>query len=338
MARVQEMRVLLREPRVLVRGRERLERLDDFAGAVRAGLEAPRKALPCRFFYDEEGSRLFEAICELEEYYPTRAEAEILREHATEIAAAAGGECDLVELGSGSAVKTRILIEALLERWGRLCYAPLDISRSALEGCARTLARDYPGLTISALACEYAEGLAVLAAGSERRRLVLWLGSNVGNFGRAEGADFLARVRGRLGREDRLLIGIDLRKERGVLERAYDDAAGVTARFNKNLLVRINRELGGEFDLDAFRHRARYLEAEGCVEMHLVSLRAQRVRVASIGLEVHFARGEEVHTESSYKYSLREIDELAARAGFDVAQRWLDAGERFSLNLLAPLP
>ncbi|MCL6650582.1 MAG: L-histidine N(alpha)-methyltransferase, partial [Chloroflexi bacterium] len=182
---------------------------------------------------------------------------------------------------------------------------------------------------------EYAEGLRRLAGGRDRDRLILWLGSNVGNFERPDAAAFLRRVRATMAANDRLLVGIDLRKERAVLEAAYDDARGVTAQFNLNLLARINRELGGEFDLTAFRHRARYDAEHGRIEMHLESLRRQRVRLRVLELEIELARGETIHTENSYKYSFKEIDALATAAGLRVERRWLDPEGRFSVNLLA---
>lgn len=306
----------------------------DFASSVREGLASRPRWLSCRWLYDERGSRLFEAICEQPEYYPTRAELSILRERAGEIAAALPAGGSLVELGSGSALKPRVLIEALLARDGALRYVPVDISRSMLEASSRELLEAYPALEILGVAAEYGDGLRELRRRVAGPKLVLWLGSNVGNFERPEAAAFLAELRGGLSRDDRLLLGVDLRKDKGVLERAYDDAAGVTAAFNLNLLERINRELGGDFELDGFRHRARYDECEGRVEMHLESLRDQRVRIAALGLELDFQAGETIHTENSYKYSPGEIDALAAAGGFEVEARWYDAERRFSLQTL----
>ena len=244
---------------------------DDFASAVAAGLSQPSKSLPCRFLYDARGSKLFEAICQTSEYYLTRAEHEILEAHAGQIAARFGERITLAELGSGSARKTRLLIEAFLARRAALRYVPVDISRGALESSSRGLLARYPGLEVRAIASEYREGLRLLRVTTAGPRLVLWLGSNVGNFDRTEAAGFLRRVRRALAPEDRLLLGVDLRKERSVLEAAYDDARGVTARFTRNLLVRINRELGGSFIPTSFAHRARWLEDEGKIEIHLVS-------------------------------------------------------------------
>lgn len=308
----------------------------DFAADVAAGLTRRRKRLSCRWLYDAAGSALFEEICDLPEYYLTRAEQAILERHADAIAAAVPGGVELVELGSGSARKTRLVIEALLRRAGRLRYVPIDISHTMLRDSSQGLLGDYPALEIAAVAAEYQAGLRTLRPDPARPKLVLWLGSNVGNFTRGEAARFLRGVRRTLASRDRLLLGVDLRKDRAILEAAYDDAAGVTARFNKNLLVRVNRDLGGDFALDAFAHRARYDERLGRVEMHLVSARAQAVRVGALDLTVRFGAGESIHTESSYKYSADELASLGRAAGLRVEQSWLDPERRFSLSLLAP--
>jgi dimethylhistidine N-methyltransferase len=311
------------------------DRLARFAQDAAAGLTASPKRLPCRYFYDRLGSRLFEAVCELPEYYLTRAETAILRAHADEVAGLFPGPTDLIELGSGTAAKTRLLIEAFLRRQGRLRYVPLDISRTVLEESSRDLLRTYPRLEVLAIGGEYYEGLGHLAAIAAPRKLVLWLGSNIGNLERAEAAHFLAQVRGTLAPGDRLLVGIDLRKDRAVLEAAYDDPCGVTAAFNRNLLVRANRELGGRFDVRSFEHRAVYNEEKGRIEMYLVSTRPQRVRLDRLGLDVLFTVGEAIHTENSYKYSPGEIEALAAAAGLRTERAWLDPDGRFRLNLFS---
>lgn len=307
-----------------------------FAQDVRAGLLGHPKSLPCRYFYDAEGSGLFEAICELPEYYLTRAEREILVERSAELAARFPTEITLVELGSGSAAKTQILIEALLRRHGALRYVPVDISREMLQESARGLLARYPDLRIVAVAGEYRDGLQHLNSPAGRRTLILWLGSSIGNLERREAGAFLHQVRDAMRPGDRLLVGIDLRKDSDILVPAYDDAAGVTARFNVNLLARINRELGGRFDLTRFRHRALYNEVDGRIEMYLVSTGAQRVAIDGLDVEVAFAAGEAIHTENSYKYSLAEIDALADQADLRIEAQWFDAGRRFSLNVLAP--
>ena len=309
--------------------------LDSFATAVTEGLSAPRKSLPCRFLYDEIGSDLFEEICDLPEYYLTRTEHWLLERYADEIASLLPKPVALAELGSGSSSKTRLLIEALLRRQRALRYVPVDISRSALEDAARSLLSDYERLEVRAIADEYSNGLRHVHEETEQPLVIAWLGSNVGNFDRNAAAGFLAGVREQMTPTDRALIGIDLRKDPRVLEQAYDDPAGVTARFNLNLLGRINRELDGRFDLDRFAHRAVYRVEEGRVELGLQSLEDQEVEIAALDCVAKFAKNETIHTEDSYKYSLEEIDQLADASGFQVEHRWLDPAGSYSLNLLA---
>ena len=310
---------------------------EEFAEDVRRGLSADPKYLLPKYFYDELGSHLIEAICLLPEYYLTRAEGEIFAGRAREIveAARAGSDLTLFELGSGSATKTRRIIDALLSAQSSLKYVPVDISAAALEASAHALLGDYAALRVSAYAADYDSALPRLAEEREEgtRALVLFLGSNVGNFGRAEARDFLRRVRAVLRAGDCLLLGADLKKEAGVLESAYDDALGVTAAFNLNLLARINRDLRADFSLRDFRHVALYDGREGRVEMHLESTREQDVRVGALGLELKFGAGERVHTENSYKYSPEDLSALAAATGFERARAWLDSGARFSSNL-----
>jgi L-histidine N-alpha-methyltransferase len=308
-------------------------RLAAFARDVREGLTSRPKRLSCCYFYDQEGSNLFEEICELPEYYLPAAEREILLTRAAAIVSQFPQEMTLVELGSGNAAKTRILIEAILRRQENLSYVPIDICRTVLEESSVQLLKEYPALEIVAVAGEYHEGLRHLQAEMDRPKLILWLGSNVGNFDRQEAAQFLRRVQTSMGPDDRLLVGIDMRKDRAVLEKAYDDSRGVTAQFNLNLLARINRELGGHFDLEKFRHRAVYNDEIGRIEMYLDSLCGQEVAIDQLKLKISFAAGEAIHTENSYKYSLPEIDALAAGAGMRVEHRWLDSEKRFSENL-----
>lgn len=310
--------------------------VEDLADAVRAGLGTDRKTLPCRFFYDEAGSNIFEQICEQPEYYPTRAEREILTEHAAEVAELFASRTVVVELGSGSSTKTRLLIEAFLQRHGALRYVPVDISRSILEESAQALLDSYPGLEILAIAAEYHHGLHKLRAATFDRKLIVWLGSSIGNFDPAGAGSFLKRVRQAMDDDDRLLVGMDLRKSAEVLERAYDDTEGVTARFNKNLLARINRELDADFDLDAFEHRALWNEEAGRVEMHLESTSDQVAEIGKLDMSVELSEGETIHTENSYKFSLDEIRTIGAEAGYRLEKQWFDSGRRFSLNLYAP--
>ncbi len=317
--------------RVLASGDGRV----DLAREVRFGLTQAKKTLPCRFFYDEVGSRIFEEICALPEYYLTRAEDEILARHARDIVALVAKHAVVVELGSGSATKTRRILEAHLERGGHPALAMVDISSSALAESADALIGVFETLTVDAVAAEYQEGIVLLAAEKRRPWLVLWLGSNVGNLDRDAAAQFLGAIRARLGPEDRFLLGVDRRKEKDVLERAYDDAAGVTARFNQNLFRRIDLELGGSFGSAAFRHVAIYDEVAGKIEMHLESLADQTVRIGALELDVAFAKGERIHTEDSYKYSDAEVEELARASGFRVESRFTDAKGQFLSVLLA---
>lgn len=309
---------------------------EEFEADVRAGLTRVPKRLSCRFFYDAEGSRLFEEICRLPEYYPFRAEREILSERAQEIVRRCELPTDLVELGSGSAEKTRHLIDALLDAQGSLQYVPIDISRSALEESSRAMLEALPRLSVVAVAGEYREGLRHLPPSHAPRRLFSWLGSNIGNLEREAAVRFIRELRERMNDGDAFLLGVDLRKDASIVQPAYDDAQGVTARFNKNLLERINRQLGGDFDPDSFAHRARYLEEEGRIAVHLVSTRAQTVHVRALDLEVELAEGEAIHTESSIKYSLAEISELAHRTGLSIDATWTDSQERFCEVLLRP--
>jgi L-histidine Nalpha-methyltransferase len=279
------------------------------------------------------GSQLFEAICLLPEYYLTRAENEILTRYAEEIVSAIDGPKTLLEMGSGSASKTRRIIEALLKQQGDLLYIPVDISASALETSSRVLLQSYPRLRIRAYASDYYDGFAALRSEDRGRTLALFLGSNIGNFDADEAHTFLRALRGVLRTGDALLLGADLKKRADILEAAYDDALGVTAAFNLNLLARINRELDADFDLRAFKHYVRYDEEMGRVEVYIESLRAQAVRIGKLDLDIHLAAGERIHTENSYKYDLEGLSKLARETGFTRERTWLDKAERFSSNL-----
>jgi dimethylhistidine N-methyltransferase len=307
---------------------------DTFADDVRRGLTAPRKWLHCKYFYDDTGSALFEQICALPEYYLTRAEESILKEHARALVEAAAPD-ELVELGSGSARKTRHLLCPALRQRRELTYYPIDIDPGALEGAAARLLSEFPSLRIVGLAGEYADGLAYLAERQGGRRLVAFLGSTVGNFNEDELAQFLTMLRRRLREGDSFLLGFDLRKDAATLVAAYDDAQGVTALFNLNLLARANRLLDADFDPSAFRHRAVFNADRSRVEMHLVSTRRQTVRVAALGLEVPFAEGETIHTENCYKHSREAMEAVLRRHRFKVTDAYADSAERFCVLLLA---
>jgi L-histidine N-alpha-methyltransferase len=319
--------------RLLIHNLVREDARQSLADDVRRGLLAqPRQLFP-KYFYDELGSQLFEAICLLPEYYLTRAENEILTRYADEIAAAVDGDKTLLEMGSGSASKTRLIIEALLNRQSELHFIPVDISASALETSSRVLLQSYPRLKITAYASDYYDGLAALRGQERGRTLALFLGSNIGNFDADEAHTFLRALRGVLHAGDALLLGADLRKRKDSLEAAYDDALGVTAAFNLNVLTRINRELDADFNVRAFRHMVEYNETIGRVEVYIESLRDQRVTLRRLDMEADFQAGERIHTENSYKYDLDGLSQLAAATGFERTRTWLDAREQFSSNL-----
>jgi L-histidine N-alpha-methyltransferase len=307
------------------------------AEEVAKGLGAPDKSLPCRFLYDEVGSRIFDEICGLSEYYLTRAERSILLERADEIVKSVESPATLIELGSGSAEKTRLIIEAMLANQRSLDFMPIDIARSVLEESAVSLLDDYSRLEIKAIASEYGDAFQHLSAPHVRPRLILWLGSSVGNFRKSEAAEFLTGMGSWMSSQDRMLIGIDLRKDAGRLERAYDDSQGVTARFNKNLLTRINRELGANFEVDRFSFEARYCESTGSVESYLVSDTEQDVTIGALETTFHFGAGERIHTEDSHKFSHDEIDALAEASGMRRESYWMDDEGLFSLNLFSRL-
>ncbi|HEY1976274.1 MAG TPA: L-histidine N(alpha)-methyltransferase [Candidatus Baltobacteraceae bacterium] len=305
-----------------------------FAQDVAAGLTASPKRLSSKYLYDEVGSALFDAITVLPEYYLSRAETEILRECGWQIVRVLDAPIDFLELGSGSAVKTRLLIEEALRVQGRLRYSPIDISTEALRASSLALVDAYPGLTVRAYAGDYFDVLASRALRFDRRALAMFMGSNIGNYEPDQAVAILSLLRDALRPGDGLLVGTDLKKDPAVLELAYDDPAGVTAAFNRNLLARMNRELGANFDAKNFDYRAQYDEAHGAVKSFLVAKRAAKVRVGKIKLDVEFAEGERIHTESAYKFAQSDVTKLAAAAGFKAAQSWSDRAGKFSVNLL----
>jgi L-histidine Nalpha-methyltransferase len=305
-----------------------------------AGLTATPKALPPKWFYDAQGSELFEKITELPEYYPTRAERSILRAVAPEIAAATGATA-LVELGSGSSEKTRLLPSALRDAGTLRAYVPVDVSESALAAAGDALADAYPGLAVHAVAADFEQYLGVPAdagasAAGDGPRLVAFLGSTIGNMVPAEREVFLRRVRARLRPGDAFLLGTDLVKDPAVLVAAYDDAAGVTAAFNKNVLSVLNAELGADFDLDAFEHVAVWDAGREWIEMRLRATSAQSVLVRDLGLAVEFAAGEEMRTEVSAKFREAGVRAELAAAGLAMRSWWTDAPGQFGLSLSVP--
>jgi dimethylhistidine N-methyltransferase len=310
------------------------------AEAVREGLLRRRKRLPAWLLYDARGSELFEEITQLPEYYVTRTERAVLAENAGAIVDAAGGPLEIVELGAGSAVKTRLVLEALLARQRRVRYVPVDVSASALAQ-ARVELRGLGGLAFEPVVARYPEELGFLRApakgmGPRRvadRRLVLFLGSNIGNYDARAAVALLAAVRRHLAPGDALLVGADRRKSAALLRPAYDDAAGVTAAFNRNVLVRLNRELGATFDLRLWAHVVRWNQRASRVELYLESRAAQRVTIAALGARVDFAAGERIHTESSYKLTGARMRGLLARAGLAPERAWLDERRWFGVTL-----
>jgi len=304
--------------------------IDRLRDEVLQGLCRPSKTIPCKYFYDERGSELFEQICSLEEYYLTRAELSIMEDHVREMAAVIGAGCLLIEYGSGTGRKTRLLLDCLESP---VAYVPIDISRKILEASAVALASDYPALEVLPVCADYTLQFSIpRSRRSASRRVVYFPGSTIGNLSALEARRFLERIGDQVGRAGGLLIGVDLKKDAAVLEAAYDDCDGVTAAFNKNLLVRINRELDGDFQLDRFQHQAFYNQEYGRIEMHLVSLVRQSAHVD--GVQVSFAQGETICTEHSYKYDLDEFAKLAESAGFTVQKLWTDSQEHFSVQYL----
>jgi L-histidine Nalpha-methyltransferase len=299
---------------------------------VRAGLLNRPKSLPPKLFYDEEGSELFERITELPEYYLTRSERQILETYAGDMLAGAGANLTLVELGAGTAAKTGILIRALLRRQLRVEYYPLDVCESALEVASKSLTAISAQVRVHPVIVDYTrdmDGIHRIAG----RKLALYLGSSIGNFEKHEAAAVLRRLRSRFESGDALLLGADLAKSEAILQPAYDDSEGVTARFNKNILARINRELGGEFDPEKFRHIAEWNPILSRMQMYLESTEAQAIRIELLGLTVPFAQGERIHTENSYKFTPQMVRSILSAGGFDLEATWTDSKGWFSVYL-----
>jgi L-histidine Nalpha-methyltransferase len=323
--------------RLIIRDLARRNGPTEFAQDVRRGLSSTPKQLFPKYLYDSLGSRLFDAICEVDEYYPTRAEDEILSQNANEIVSSVPGCPTLIELGSGSADKTRSIIEALLRQQSELLFIPVDISVSALEKSSLALLSSYPGLRIQGYAADYLDGLAAMKPLPSGPALALFLGSNIGNFEKEDALIFLQAIRQLLRPGDALLLGADLKKNRATLEAAYNDSLGVTRAFIVNELARINRELGGNFDLWAFGLRSVYNEDAGCVEVYLESLRPQTVTIKSLDMTVSFNAGEWMHMEHSFKFDLEDLAQMGSQSGFHLERTWQDSQQRFSSNLFRAL-
>ena len=310
--------------------------LQSVQSAVRMGLSAHPNRLPPFLLYDHRGSNLFEEICRLPEYYLTRTEQSILESCAPELVARFSRDMDLVEFGSGSSTKTRTLLDALFSNGHRPTYRPVDISHTMLNASTTALVSEYPELMIKAIISDYGRGLEEISRQRERQKVFLFLGSNLGNFTPREAVDFLAGVRRAMTGDDLLLLGVDLVKPLAVLLPAYDDAAGVTAAFNRNLLVRLNRELGADFRPECFRHEVRWNQEVQAVEMHLASEGDQLVSLPAIDLKISFLAGETIHTESSHKYTSASLAKLCAEAGLAVERSWSDPQNWFALNMIVP--
>jgi dimethylhistidine N-methyltransferase len=303
-----------------------------FAEDVRQGLSKPQKELQPWYFYDALGSALFAAICELPEYYLTRAESEILRKHGASIARALLDPERIIELGSGDGRKTSLLLDAVVARQPRLTYIPIDVDDTVLQSSARDLLSSFPGLRVSAIRGDYRDLASLITPAPHT--VVLFLGSSIGNLDPQAAGSMLRDVRRALAPGNALFLGADLQKPKSIVEPAYNDSLGVTAAFNLNLLARINRELGGHFDLAAFDHRAFLNENQSRIEMHLVSLVRQSAAIDALQMEVRLERGETIHTENSYKYSQSDLQSLAHEGSFTIEQTWTDSHHWFADLLL----
>ena len=304
-----------------------------FAEDVRYGLTSPPKGLHPKYFYDAKGSELFERICKTPEYYVTRTESAILKESAAEIAAMNSDKKVIVELGSGSSLKTRYIISSFINNSGSITYIPIDVSDILIES-AKNLLNDFEGLNIKGIISEYEEGLEVVNEVVTEPKIIVFLGSSIGNFTQFEARELISAISSVMNENDAFLIGFDLVKDINVLNAAYDDSEGITAKFNLNLLERINNELGGNFDLNKFEHKAFFNETQSRVEMHLVSSEEQDISIKGIEENVHFDSGETIHTENSYKFTDEIIDEFASSAGLTVNKRWKDGNNWFELCLM----
>ncbi len=306
----------------------------EFLRDVDHGLSTSPKSIPSKYFYDKRGSELFEKICTLEEYYPTRTEYHLLKHIAPELIDRCQLPLTLVELGAGSSTKTTTIITAILQRQSQLDFYPLDISPTILEASGKTIRRLFPAVQFKAISAEYLEGLEMIKT-KPSPKLFLWLGSSIGNFTPEESIRFLHAIHAFMQPNDAMVIGMDMVKDRDVLIAAYNDRAGVTAQFNLNLLERINRELGGHFDLQTFHHLALFNEAESRIEMYLESRLKQSIAIDLLNRNFSFQRGETIHTENSQKYTQDMIDAILERSGFTLIKQWMDDRNWFSVNLIS---
>ena len=314
---------------------------NEFAKDVEKGLNDKQKHISPKFFYDKKGSRLFEEICMQPEYYLNRIESQILKNSVDEILKIIGGqEISVIELGNGNSLKTRILLGPFLTKLKIVTYFPIDVSLKMLKKSIKDLFREYANLQIYGICSDYVSGLVKINAFMKLKReipnkkFIIFLGSSIGNFDPKDAIDFLHSIARYVLKEDLLLIGIDLEKDKSILDRAYNDKNGITAKFNFNVLARINRELEGEFNISNFEHRSFYNIHKHRIEMHLESKLDQQVRIGAIGKKFYFKKGEKIHTENSYKYSLRRLNKLVKKAGLQVIRNFTDPDEQYTLLLL----
>jgi dimethylhistidine N-methyltransferase len=306
--------------------------LPDYAAEVVHGLSSRPKTLPCKLFYDARGSALFEEITRLPEYYPTRIELEILQDNSREIARAMGSPVSIIELGAGTATKTGTLLRAFARRQMRVKYFPVDISPAALAEAKKKIREACPGALVRPVVADFSNGFHFLR-NIPGRKVVLYLGSSIGNFDWNDATGMLRKVHEQLLPGDALLLGTDMVKSPEILVPAYDDAQGVTSEFDKNILVRLNRELDGDFDLTSFRHVAEWNPMRSRMEIYLESLQAQVVTLRMAGMKVKFDAGERIHTENSYKYTLQMVESMLCVSGFKLERSWFDRREWFGLHL-----
>jgi dimethylhistidine N-methyltransferase len=307
-----------------------------FAGDVKKGLTCGNKYLLPKYFYDRAGSELFEKICSTSEYYVTRTETEILERFSDEIALANKDKEYLVELGSGSSVKTKLIIDSFLNHRNSLHYLPIDVSDIVVSS-SQSLTNQKPGLQISGFISDYVDGISLIHEFYDEPKLIIFLGSSIGNFDLIHAEKFVKFIRSRMNKEDSLLIGFDMKKDAGVLNAAYNDKEGYTSKFNLNLLRRINNELGGNFNLSLFKHHAFFNEEQSRIEMHLISLEDQSINVEAIGEVIHFKKGESIYTESSYKFTDEMLEAIAWYSNMKLANIWRDNKHYFSLCLFRPI-
>jgi L-histidine Nalpha-methyltransferase len=327
--------------RLLIHNNDKFILNNEFAKDVEKGLSDKQKHVSPKFFYDKNGSKLFEKICEQPEYYLNRIESVILKKSVVEIIDILGEkEISIIELGNGNSLKTRILLKPFLTNLKRVCYFPIDVSLKMLKKSIRDLSKEYVNLQVFGICSEYVSGLIKINEFMKmndnipKRKLIIFLGSSIGNFDAKESKDFLYSLRRYVLKEDALLIGIDLEKDKKILDKAYNDKKGVTAEFNLNILSRINKELGGDFKLSTFEHKSFYNFHKHRIEMHLESKLDQLVRIGSIGKTFYFKKGETIHTENSYKYSQNRLKKLVRGAGLEVIKTFTDPKKQYTLILL----